>query len=70
MDEDLIARPPTAAEVTLAEALSRALASWKNDAPITRTLRVATHAGELSLRVRTTPTRAQHELFTPPRASG
>lgn len=63
VDEDLVARPPTAREVTLAEALARVLlevltekkallAAWKGGAPVARTLRVATHAGEIEVTLR------------------
>jgi hypothetical protein len=63
LDEDLVARPPTAAEVTIAEAIALALptvlkektllAAWNGGEPVARTLVVATHAGgvEVSLRV-------------------
>jgi uncharacterized tellurite resistance protein B-like protein len=61
MDEDLVARPPTAAEVTLAELLARALpaliadtrpaliAAWKGGAPASRTLQVSAHAGHYAV---------------------
>lgn len=64
VDEDLVARPPTAEEVTIAEAIALALpkvieekeallAAWNGGEPVVRTLVVATHAGdfEVSLRV-------------------
>lgn len=64
IDEDLVARPPTAKEVTIAEAIALALpkvledekallAAWNGGEPALRTLLVATHAGdvEVSLRV-------------------
>jgi hypothetical protein len=64
VDEDLVARPPTADEVTIASALALALpkaieeekallAAWNGGEPVARTLVVATHAGdvEVSLRV-------------------
>jgi hypothetical protein len=64
VDEGLVARPPTAEEVTIAEAIALALpkvlkekkallAAWSGGEPVARTLRVATHAGdvEVSLRV-------------------
>lgn len=64
IDEDLVARTATAKEVTLAEAIALALprvleekdallAAWSGGEPVTRTLVVATQAGdvEVSLRV-------------------
>lgn len=64
IDEDLVARPPTAEELTIAEAIARALpkvleekeallAAWKGGEPVERTLVVPTDAGdvEVSLRV-------------------
>lgn len=64
VDQDLVARPPTAGEVTIAEAIALALhevltekkallAAWNGGAPVTRALFVATRAGdvEVSLRV-------------------
>jgi hypothetical protein len=63
VDEDLVARPPTAKEMTLVEALSLALAdimadkrvlaaAWDGGEPVTRTLSVKTHAGELEVTLR------------------
>lgn len=60
LDSDLVTRPPSTREVTVLEALARALAAFVSDAdnvravnaggePLTRTLSVATHAGELSV---------------------
>ncbi len=60
VDEDLVARPPTAHEVTLAEAIALALtkllkekkallAAWTGGEPIARTLRVATHLGDVEV---------------------
>lgn len=64
VDEDLVARPPTAEEVRIAEAIALALpkalaeepallAAWNGGEAVARTLVVATHAGdvEVSLRV-------------------
>jgi predicted pyridoxine 5'-phosphate oxidase superfamily flavin-nucleotide-binding protein len=64
VDEDRVARPPTAAELTIAEAIALALpklleeknallAAWNGGEPVARTLIVATHTGdvEVSLRV-------------------
>jgi hypothetical protein len=59
IDEDLVARPPTPEEVTVAEALARALTAILSDtaAPVpgepdvhaARTLRVATYRGEVEV---------------------
>jgi hypothetical protein len=60
VDEDLVPRPPTADEVTITEAIALALpevllakkalrAAWKGGAPFTRTISVATHAGDLEV---------------------
>lgn len=60
IDEDLVARPPTAREVTMTEAIALAftrvlaekevlLDAWKGGAPVRRTLTVATHAGEIDV---------------------
>ncbi|WP_428263536.1 DUF6930 domain-containing protein [Haliangium sp.] len=69
LDEEMIPRPPTAGEITRAEALALALpqvlsepafrAVWSNGEPVTRTLSVTTHAGaiELTLRVPAEPMR-------------
>lgn len=64
VDEDLVARPPTAEEVTIAEAIALALvnvlkekkallAAWNGGDTVARRLSVRTHAGdiEVSLRV-------------------
>jgi hypothetical protein len=61
--EGLGARPPTGEDVTLAEAISRALsevlkepqallAAWRGGEPVSRTLAVATHAGDLEVSIR------------------
>jgi hypothetical protein len=63
VDEDLVARPTTAKEVTLAEAIALALptvledkepllAAWSGGEPVTRTLIVATQAGDLEVSLR------------------
>jgi hypothetical protein len=62
-DEGLEVRPPTAEEVTIAEALALALppvlsekkallAAWEGGEPFARTLRVTTHAGEIEVALR------------------
>lgn len=62
-DEGFEVRPPTAEEVTIAEALALALpsvlseqkallAAWEGGEPFARTLRVTTHAGELEVTLR------------------
>lgn len=63
VEEELVARPPTAAEVTMAEAIALALTSvaaekkalrkaWDGGEPISRTLSVTTHAGEVEVTLR------------------
>jgi hypothetical protein len=63
VDEDLVARPPTAEEVTTVEAIALALpklleekqallTAWEGGEPVTRTLVVATHAGEVEVSLR------------------
>jgi len=63
IDEDLVARPPTAEELTIAEAISLALSSiladkgpllaaWAEGTPFARTLRVKTHAREIEVTFR------------------
>jgi hypothetical protein len=60
VDEDLVARPPTGKEVTMAEAIASALTNvmaekkalrkaWDGGEPLSRTLSVTTHAGELEV---------------------
>lgn len=76
VDEDLVARPPTAEEVTIAEAIALALpkvlkekktllAAWNGGEPVARTLLVATHAGdvEVSLRI---PYEREPSEYKPP----
>ena len=63
VDEDLVARPPTAEEVTIAEAIALALAkvlkekktllaAWNGGEPVARTLVVPTHVGDLEVSFR------------------
>ncbi|MDT8318910.1 MAG: hypothetical protein RQ826_00145 [Xanthomonadales bacterium] len=63
IDGDLVARPPTARELTMAEALARALtevlaekqslrAAWEGGEPVSRTLAIATHEGALEVTLR------------------
>jgi predicted pyridoxine 5'-phosphate oxidase superfamily flavin-nucleotide-binding protein len=63
VDEDLVARPPTAQEITIAEALAIALptvlkekkallAAWRGGKPVSRTLLVTTHAGDIEVLLR------------------
>lgn len=63
VDEGLVARPPTADEVTIAEAIALALpkvlvekeallAAWSGGETVTRTLSVPTHAGEVVVSLR------------------
>ncbi|MBI4951260.1 MAG: hypothetical protein HY908_04450 [Myxococcales bacterium] len=63
VDEDFVARPPTADEVAIAEALARALprvledktallAAWSGGESVARTLSVPTHVGEVEVSLR------------------
>ncbi len=63
VDEDLVARPPTAEELSIAEAIAVALpkvllekealsAAWDGGAPLARTLVVNTYAGEIEITLR------------------
>lgn len=63
IDEDLVARPPTAEELTIAEAISLALpslvaeetsllAAWSEGTAFVRTSRVTTHAGDFEITLR------------------
>jgi len=63
IDEDLVGRPPTAEEVTIAEALALALprvlaekkallSAWKGGEPVSRTLSVRTHVGDIAVTLR------------------
>ena len=76
VDEDLVARPPTAEEVTIAEAIALALpkvlkekkallAAWNGGEPVARTLVVATHAGDVEVSLRVPYERKSRE-YKPP----
>jgi len=76
VDEDLVARPPTAEEVTLAEAIALALpkvlaekkallAAWTGGEPVARTLVVATHAGDVEVSLRA-PYEREPSEYRPP----
>ncbi|MEO7329189.1 MAG: hypothetical protein ABI193_11465 [Minicystis sp.] len=76
VDEGLVARPPTAAEVTIAEAISVALpsvlkekkallAAWKGGDPVARTLSVSTHAGDIEITLRAPHEQEPAELGPP-----
>jgi hypothetical protein len=76
VDEDLVPRPPTAQELTIAEALALALphvleerqallAAWDGGAPLARTLAVKTHAGEIEVTLRA-PYEEPASEFRPP----
>lgn len=63
VDSDMVPRPPTADELTLAEAICRALPvvlrdekklleAWRADVPYEKALTVSTHAGDLAVVVR------------------
>lgn len=63
VDAELVARPPTGEEVTMAEAIALALTNvmaekkalrnaWDGGEPLARTLSVATHVGELEITLR------------------
>ncbi len=63
VDEDLVARPPTAEELSIAEVIAVALpkvlleketlsAAWDGGAPLARTLLVNTYAGEMDITIR------------------
>ncbi len=65
IDEDLVARPLTADEVTMAEAIAVALTNlladhkalrtaWRRGKPISRTFSVDTHRGEIDITLRAT----------------
>ncbi|MCC6646033.1 MAG: hypothetical protein IT374_10735 [Polyangiaceae bacterium] len=62
LDEDLVGAPPTAEEITIAEAIALALprvleekeallAAWNGGAPVRRTVVVATHTGDLEVSI-------------------
>ncbi len=76
VDEDLVARPPTAEEVTIAEAIALALpkvlkekkallTAWNGGEAVARTLLVPTHVGdvEVSLRAPYEKEPMEHELL-------
>lgn len=76
VDEDLVARPPTAEEVTIAEAIALALpkvleekkallAAWNGGDPVARTLVVATHAGDVEVSLRA-PYEPEPSEYKPP----
>lgn len=76
VDEDLAARPPTAREVTLAEAIALALthllaerkavlSAWDGGDAVERTLVVATHAGDIEVTLRV-PHERHSARFRPP----
>lgn len=63
IDEELVARPPTVCEITMAEAIALALTkipvnkrefqdAWKRGEPVTRTYVVNTHRGEVEVTLR------------------
>ena len=73
VDEELVARPPTGEEVTLAEAIALALANvmtekkalrnaWDGGKPVARTVSVTTHAGEIEVSLRAPHVRAPVEF--------
>lgn len=74
IDEDLVARPPNANEVTMAEAIARALTrfiaeehetlrtAWEGGEPISRTLSVRTYQGEINVTLRAPYTHAPIEF--------
>jgi len=79
VDESMSARPPTAEEMTIAEALALALpevlkeknaleAAWRGGEPVLRTLSVKTFAGELEITLRApyeeaAPFRPPHDIL-------
>ncbi len=76
IDEDLVARPPTAEELTIAEAISLALpqilaertellAAWNQGTPFARTVSVKSHAGEIEVTLRA-PYEAEGRRWRPP----
>lgn len=63
VDEDLVARPPTAKELVIAEAIALALprvlsekkallAAWNGGEPVARTVTVRTHSGDIEVTLR------------------
>jgi hypothetical protein len=76
VDEDLVARPPTAREVTLAETMALALtkvlvekkalrAAWDGGEPVSRTLAIPTRRGEIEVTLRAPFVRAPEEYDAP-----
>jgi hypothetical protein len=76
VDEDLVARPPTAEEVTIAEAIALALpkvlkekkallAAWNGGEPVVRTLLVPTHTGDVEVSLRA-PCEKEPSEYEPP----
>jgi hypothetical protein len=76
VDEELVARPPTAVEVSIASALSLALpeilkeqnallAAWSGGDPVTHTLVVATPAGDVEVALRA-PFERERSDYGPP----
>jgi len=73
VDEELVARPPTGEEVTMAEVIALALTNvmaekkalrkaWDGGEPVVRTLSVTSHAGEIEVTLRAPYMRAPVEL--------
>ncbi len=73
VEEDLVARPPTAREVTMAEAIALALtkvlaekkllrAAWEGGEPVSRTHSIPTHQGEIEVTLRAPFVRAPIEI--------
>lgn len=73
VDEELVARPPTGKEVTMAEAIASALTNvmaekkalrkaWDGGEPVARTLSLTTHAGEIEVTPRAPYMRAPVEF--------
>jgi hypothetical protein len=76
LDEDLIARPPTAKDVTIAEAVALALpellrekkallAAWEGGEAVSRTLTVRTHIGDVEVTLRA-PCERDAPAYRPP----
>ncbi|CAN5924714.1 hypothetical protein BH11MYX4_BH11MYX4_41640 [soil metagenome] len=76
VDGDLVARPPDAEEVTIAEAIALALPqvleerqplldAWSEGAPFARTLRVTTHAGDVEVTLRAPVTPRSNREWSP-----
>ena len=76
VDADLVARPATAEELTVVEAIARALAevlseeealraAWNGGEPVARTLVVSTHAGDFEIALRV-PYQSEPAEYRPP----